>query len=244
MGLAAAAEALRAARDLLLPRDCGVCGDPVTTDVAGNVCAGCLEAFEDLSFEGRRLCRHCALPLRGRRCRPCGRRRLFEHAAAFGVFEGRLRDAVHALKFRPDESLGRDLGRLAARVARETAAFSGADLVVPVPLGRGRLVARGFNQAALLAREVACALGIPLDLVALRRVRASSGQSGSSRAERARNVRGAFVAGAARVRGRTVLLVDDVLTTGATARECARALRAAGCRRVLVLALARAVEGR
>ena len=116
------------------------------------------------------------------------------------------------------------------------------DVVIPVPLHRGRLRWRGFNQAAMLAVAVAGRLGRPLDLSTLTRVRPTPPQTMQNRAERSKNLRRAFaVRRPARVANRRILLIDDVMTTGATADECARTLIAAGARRVDVLTLARAV---
>jgi ComF family protein len=116
------------------------------------------------------------------------------------------------------------------------------DVVIPVPLHRGRLRWRGFNQAAMLAVAVARRLGRPLDLSTLVRVRPTPPQTMQNRAERSKNLRRAFaVKRPAQVASRRILLIDDVMTTGATADECARTLIAAGARRVDVLTLARAV---
>jgi ComF family protein len=119
-----------------------------------------------------------------------------------------------------------------------------ADVVVPIPLHRERLRWRGFNQAVPLARAIAAARGRPVDPFALTRQRPTPPQVGLLGAgDRRRNVRGAFaVRDRERVRGRTVLLVDDVMTTGATAHECAHVLRRAGARAVDVVVLARALD--
>lgn len=233
-----AREALRALRDLVLPRECGVCHDAIGEDVPGRMCAGCLEEIEDLSYEGRVSCRSCARPSSDPRCADCKRTPMFLRASAFGPFDGVLRDAVHALKFEEDANLGRALGRLVARAA-ERLPVAKVDAVVPVPLSFGRLVERGYNQSAILARVVAAAIGKPLELDWLVRTRGSAEQSGSTRAQRRSNVRGAFAARET-VRGRRILLVDDVLTSGATLRACVEALRAKGAKTPYVVVLSRA----
>ncbi len=155
---------------------------------------------------------------------------------AGGLFGGPLADAIHALKYGDRPALARPLGRwLAARIRLPRDA-----LVVAVPLGRRRRLARGYDQAGRLAEQVARAGGAPLLQGALRRVRETPPQVGRSRAARAANVAGAFEADPRRVAGRELVLVDDVVTTGATADAAARALLAAGARRVTVVALARA----
>ena len=230
--------ALRALRDLLLPRECGICRERIDEEIAGRLCGGCLEAIEDASYEGRTLCRHCACPSEGTRCSACRKTRLFSKASAFGPFEGELRRAVHALKFDGDSSLGLALGRLTARAA-ERFPRGRIDAVVPVPLSFERLVERSYNQSAILARVVAKTLRVPLELEWLARTRGAAEQSGSTRAKRRDNVRGAFEA-SPQVAGRRILVVDDVLTSGATLRECVAALDAKDAKPAWVVVLARA----
>jgi ComF family protein len=120
-----------------------------------------------------------------------------------------------------------------------------ADLIIPVPLYRSRLWWRRFNQSAMLAQSVGRLASVPVDCFVLARVRRTSSQVGVSAEQRRKNVAGAFKmlpARAARVKGKSIVVVDDVITTGATAEACARALKRAGGARVDVLALARAVE--
>lgn len=172
---------------------------------------------------------------------PCGACRAspppFDAVRAGGLFGGPLADAIHAFKYGGRPALSRPLG---AWLARQVPVPAGA-IVVSVPLGRARRVARGYDQAALLADALARASGRGVRRLrgALRRIRETPPQVGQSRAERARNVAGAFQARPA-VSGRDLFLVDDVVTTGATAAAAAGALRAAGARSVVVIALARA----
>jgi ComF family protein len=123
--------------------------------------------------------------------------------------------------------------------------FASCQAVAAVPLEPARLRSRGYNQAELLARVVARRLGLPLlPARAFRRVRATATQAGLTRPQRRENVRGAFEAQASAVKDRTILLIDDVMTTGATLDSCAAALRAAGAQRVLALSVARTPEPR
>jgi len=160
----------------------------------------------------------------------------FDWARAAGVYTGPLRDAVQRFKFGRRAALARPL---AALVLEQWApAVPTGAVLVPVPLARARERERGFNQAALLAERVARALDAPLRSRWLARTRATAPQTALNATERRVNVSGAFVASTSAA-GADVVLVDDVLTTGATAAECARALRAAGARSVGVLTVAR-----
>ena len=143
-------------------------------------------------------------------------------------YAGTAKELVHRFKYRADFAAGRVLAALLA--ARVGAALpAGVDLLVPVPLHRRRLAARGFNQAALLARELARRLGPPAAVAALGRVGNTRTLAGLRPEERSRELRGAFaVRQPQRVAGRRVLLVDDVLTTGATAEGCCRAAQGRG----------------
>lgn len=163
--------------------------------------------------------------------------------ATLGPFDGVLRDVVHGLKFQGRRSLAARLGPLLRQAGAP--ALDAADAVVPVPLHPWREWQRGYNQSALLAAT----LGLPVWPL-LRRVRATSPQSTLDARERQRNVRGAFALGswwpwsagraAARIDGRVLVLVDDVLTTGATLDACARVLRQAGAGDVRAITAARA----
>jgi ComF family protein len=157
-------------------------------------------------------------------------------SAAF--FDGPLQSAIHKLKYKGDIILA---DTLAVRMAQVELDAAGNDsLVVPVPLGEARLRSRGYNQAALLARGYADLRGLRLAPKALRRWRETGTQVGLSPAERRANVAGAFEANPRLVGGQTVILVDDVCTTGATLAACAAALMAAGSRAVWGLTLSRA----
>jgi ComF family protein len=161
---------------------------------------------------------------------------------AFGVYGGPLADAVRRLKYGGRPELARPLGQLLRRAARD--AKLRVDVVVPVPLHADRLVERGYNQAALLAREVADELDAPFAPRAIVRTRETRPQARLPRSERVVNVAGAIEPWrAAAVRGKRVALVDDVATTGATLRACALALFEAGATSVTGLVLARADEG-
>jgi ComF family protein len=229
---------LRSVLDLLFPPACQVCRTP-GPDV---LCRTCTDRFRLIRAP---VCDRCGKPLRGPpdllfTCTSCRHRRLyFRHARAVGIYDGPLRDAVHALKFKGRSALSEPLGAMMARVAISDWVLAGSEMVVPVPLHPARQAERGFNQSELLAREVALALRRPLTPRAVQRARPTEAQSGLPLPERRANVRGAFIA--APLTARRVLLIDDVLSTGFTAGACAHALRTSGAQQVVVLTLARSV---
>jgi ComF family protein len=169
-------------------------------------------------------------------------RRYFRKARAFGVYEGTLMEAIHRLKYGGKTALSGPLGALAKEAFYQFWEVGTIDLLLPVPLHIKRLRERGFNQAHLINKKWASVEGIPFDGFTLSRSRWTEPQTSLSRAERRKNVKGAFsLRRPDRVKGKRILLVDDVFTTGATANECARVLLKAGGRWVDVLTLARTV---
>ncbi|MCA9664644.1 MAG: ComF family protein [Myxococcales bacterium] len=238
--------------DLLLPPRCAGCGERLPLlppRLAAGLEGGGLPGFcppcSHSVLENEAPCLRCghgeAAPL----CLACARRAPpFAATVAPYIYGGQLRVALLRFKLANATHLARPLGGLMAPII---VAAAPGDLVVPVPLHRRRLLRRGFNPAALLARS---ALGAaratphsdPLPTLrydALARCSDTVSQAGLSRAERERNVAGAFTADPRRVAGRRVLLVDDVMTTGATAAACAHALAGAGARATVVAVLAR-----
>lgn len=234
---------LRPVLDALLPPRCLACG--ALTAEPGALCAAC---FAGVDFLGPPLCACCGDPFElamepGALCGQCiDRPPRFDRARAVFRYEGSARDLILRFKHADRTDCAPAFARWMLRAAPEL--VTAADLIVPVPLHRARLLHRRYNQAALLALKLDAASGRPgraaPDLLV--RARRTPSQEGRGRAARHRNVKAAFaVADPEAVRDRRVLLVDDVLTTGATVGECARVLKGAGARAVDVLTLARVV---
>jgi ComF family protein len=231
-----------AALDLLYPARCPLCERQLGAGRCDPLCGECVSAVERIPPP---VCATCGWPRPSfgpgpapERCYACLTvPPAYDYARMAGAYAGVLRDALHALKFRGTRALARPL---AALLLEPHGALLGphVDALVPVPLAAERERARGFNQSALLASHLAAASGLPTRPRWLSRRRATRPQTELTAAERARNVAGAFAA-SPRVAGAHVVLVDDIVTTGATVAECARALRAAGARTVGVLAVAR-----
>ncbi len=217
--------------DLLYPPRCAACGEGIASSALGPFCPVCRDAVDPVPPG----CRRCGLPGPDPVCGAClADPPSFASCRAGGLFGGPLADAIHALKYRDRPALARPLGAwLASRVPLPRDAA-----IASVPLGRKRRLSRGYDQAALLARALYRATSLASLPLALARSRETKPQVGRTRADRLRNVRGAFRATSA-VSGRDILLVDDVVTTGATADACGEALMLAGARSVHVVALAR-----
>ena len=196
------------------------------------LCAPC-EA--DLPWLPRERCTVCALPLAtGEVCGTClARPPLFDRVVAPFAYRFPVAQLIHALKYGGRLALARTLGEALARAVPQD-----VDAIVPMPLARGRLVERGFNQALEIARVVAERTGIPLARGAVRKVVDTPPQAALPWGERARNVRRAFVCDAD-LAGARIAVVDDVLTTGATLNELARVLRKGGAASVAGWVVAR-----
>ena len=234
---------LRAALDLALPRLCAACREPVEGQ---GLCPKC---WSKLSFISRPYCERLGIPfvydpgpgilsMEAIADPPAYRR-----ARAAVRFDEISRALVHALKYGDRLDLTPMMGQWLANAGREL--LADADALVPVPLHWRRRWARRFNQSGVLAVAVSAATGVPVAAAALKRVKATAQQVGLSRAERAANVQGAFRVppdGKAAVVGRRLVLVDDVLTSGATLEGCARTLLRAGAANVDVLVFARVAD--
>jgi ComF family protein len=227
--------------NLIFPPQCLNCESRVPTH--GTLCLSCWEA---IAFISDPMCACCGLPFEyavdvNTLCGEC----LQEHppysrARSAFVYNEHSKRLVLKLKYQDDTYLARVYGPWLSKAGRELIAAS--DLIIPVPLHYWRFVSRRYNQSALLAKMLAQFVDKPLLIDGLKRTRATEQQTGLSKKQREDNVRGAFSAHpkhAAAIKGKSVLLIDDVMTTGSTLRHCTKALLKAGAAQVNVLTLAR-----
>ncbi len=229
--------------DLLLPPRCYGCGEEVQKQ--GTLCASC---WSGLRFITNPRCRLCGYPFDyalpdSSLCGAClARPPTYDKAVSALVYDDASRKLILSFKHGDRTETSPSLAQIMAQAGQDC--LEQADLIVPVPLHRGRLFSRRYNQSALLARSLSSISGLPWSPYLLERCKRTTSQGGLNRAQRARNVRDAFRTRrgkAAAVAGRHVLLVDDVLTTGATVEACTSCLRKAGAASILVLTLARVV---
>jgi ComF family protein len=228
-------------RELLFPSVCLGC-ENVFPDATGHFCRDCTAA---LTSDPHRTCPRCCSSVgefanTDKGCPRCrGEKFPYESASRLGLYDGLLRDVILRMKHAPGETLAECVGSIWAECAEVRFREAKADVVIPVPLHWRRKWWRGFNQSEALADAVAARLGLPHEPGWLRRVRATPAQTTVSAAQRRENLRGAFAASRrAQLAGKSVLLIDDVLTTGTTAGEAARALLEKGAARVVVAVLA------
>ncbi len=223
---------LWSALDVLFPPVCGGCGS------AGS--RWCVECQTQVQILNGTVCDVCGLPqdVSGV-CGVCKADRPRFHALrAWAVFEDPVRKALHGLKYRRDVALGDALAAHMAHYVREL--NWDMDMIIPIPLGRQRLKERGYNQVGMIAKPLAVALNVQFAPNTLVRSKETRSQVGLSKPERRQNVRGAFQAGA-EVKGRNILVLDDVSTTGSTLSSSAEALYASGAKKVYALTVARAL---
>ena len=233
---------LRAGLDVVLPPLCPSCRAPL-----GGGAGLCADCWSKLSLIEPPYCARLGIPFVYDpgpgllSMEAIANPPTYQRARAAVRYDDVARTLVHALKYQDRTDLAPAMGRWMARAGHEL--LDEADALVPVPLHWQRAWGRRYNQSGALARVIARQSGVKFASEALRRVRPTEQQIGLSRSQRASNVQGAFkVADPARVKGKTVILVDDVLTTGSTAEACARTLRRAGATRVELVSWARVVK--
>ncbi|HVB33327.1 MAG TPA: ComF family protein [Patescibacteria group bacterium] len=234
-----------AVASILFPAPCYVCRQPLGTASRIPICAACLNSLRRIESP---ICRQCGRPFPSGLgppaspiCRACARGIYgFDLARSLARYDRTLERVVTLLKYSPVAPLGSWLALEIEPVIRAEPVWEKVNWVVPVPLDHSRLRQRGYNQAELIARPLAGRLGLPIATNLLRRLRPRPAKQKLSRRERWETVRGAFEARpGSEVDNSRILLVDDVLTSGATLDACARTLRSAGAEAVYAVTVAR-----
>ena len=228
---------------LLFPQSCVLCGAWVNNPDLSPVCRPCLSSLPKHSGP---MCRYCGICLPATLaeafavCSACRQQRyLFDRARSVGPYQGALRELIHKYKFEGFRRLAKPLAAMLEGVIAGDPDFPAADWILPAPLHPTRRRERGFDQTLQLASSLSASLRIPV-FSGLRRIRPTAPQFGLDHDERARNVRGAFALSGGQLSDRTILVVDDVMTTGATINEICRLLREqASPKQIVALTLAR-----
>lgn len=245
----------------LFPSDCRICRKPLVNISRLPICPDCLAQIHAISCEVCAICGESIATPYALGAQPekllCGACRQdeppFTKAVAYGSYNGNLRELIHLLKYEQVKPVAQVLGAMLAEAIEriEDALPAEGVVVVPVPLHKNKRRQRAFNQAEMIARAAldllkkkdAAVQTWILNKKALERCRATQSQIGLTRAQRRENMRGAFAAAHPKaVQNRTVLLIDDVVTTGTTVAECARILRKAGASKVYVASVARTLK--
>nr|WP_169193672.1 ComF family protein [Anaplasma platys] len=226
---------------VFFPKICANCSS--VCEASSIVCSAC---YQNISFIERPLCVLCAMPLDNTTCSKCihcvAKPSYIAEIAAVFEYNAHAQNMVLRLKYFDDTT--HVAGYAQWMYHKGFALLHRADLIVPVPIHRLRLLSRKYNQSVLLARQIGWLSSKPLEVFALRKTRNTLPQNSLTAAQRAQNVLGSFTVTDARlVRGKVVILVDDVITTGATIQACAHALIDAGAREVLALTLGRTLPG-
>ncbi|MCI0351659.1 MAG: ComF family protein [Acidobacteriales bacterium] len=240
--------ALNSLSAVILPATCKLCQTQVEDLRLGVVCQSCWDSLKVIEAPWCGVCGYAfpskAIDPNQALCGAC-RRGLyrFDVARAYGPFQDSLREIIHHLKYGRHPSLARPLAVRLTSVYEAHRHSLQADWLIPVPLHPARERERGFNQAVEISRHFSRLAGVPLAWRWLLRTRPTQVQAGLTRRERRSNVNGAFdVSKGAEIQGKTLLVIDDVFTTGATLNECARILKQRGAAKVAVLSVARVIK--
>ena len=233
-----AASILHSLLDFALPPRCAGCGT-----IVDDVDSFCGECWRQLEFLGSGGCARCGLPLKATDAETCGaclaKPPRLDRIRAAVAYDDVSRSIAIRLKYGRKVALARTMSRYMRPLLGDIPEQA---LLVPVPLHRRRLWQRGFNQSAIVARDLSRRTGLPVAVDVLRRVRPTPPLKGMNMRQRRRTVAGAFRANSTELRGRTIVLIDDVFTTGSTANACARVLKRAGAARVDLISWARVVR--
>jgi ComF family protein len=230
----------------IFPHVCEFCGEREAGPAASYICQHCRDHPRAIKKVLPPICKICGLWYEGAitldfACRNCSDLELeFTSARAAVQFAGLAKEVIHRFKYGRNEWFEPFLAELLIEAATPELRFEPVDLIVPIPLHVRKRRSRGFNQAERISARLSAAIGVPFDAKLVERIRDTNSQAGLDRDDRVENVKGAFkYAGAARLKGQRILLIDDVLTTGLTASACAKELRKNGAGDVRVWTVAR-----
>lgn len=230
--------------NIIYPPRCNICGDFLHIPHENPyICETCIKGFKIINPP---ICSICGIPFESdteedHPCERCIRKRPFyDRLRALYLYENGIMEAVHKMKYSGKSYIAKSLAPLLASFAMEWLDDIHDMLMVPVPLHPRKLRQRGFNQSLILARGISLILNSELDILSFRRIKFTRSQTGLNMDERRKNVKNAFeLKDGKHYKGKSVILVDDVATTGNTMNECARILKKGGCEKVYGLVLAR-----
>jgi len=227
--------------DVIFPADCKICGNKLGKDRKGCICGNCWSKIKIIKPP---FCVYCGKQLFSHDesfCADCTRERFsFVDNRSVGIYEGVLKEGIHLLKYKSYSSLAKYFGELMVNFIEENGGVDDIDCIIPVPMYKKKQNKRDYNQAELLGRYLAEYFKIPLFTDVLIRVKETSPQHELSREERFLNVKDVFgVINSHKIKWACILLVDDILTTGATADECSKVLLGSGAFQIRVFTLAR-----
>ncbi|MGB2698055.1 MAG: ComF family protein [Candidatus Zixiibacteriota bacterium] len=218
--------------DFVLPSHCITCGNYLSQQER-IVCDVCWDNLEVLPSPFCPVCKNI-LEQGNLLCRICTERKNLCAVRSLGVFDNYYQKMIHGFKYQQKMSLGQRLGKRLGEKLKDDKLTSGFDCIIPVPLHSTRKRERGFNQSEILAQELSDVTHIPVLKKVLKRTRNTKDQTKLTPEERIENVRGAFtLKDPEKIEGKKIILVDDVMTTGATLEECAIVLREAGVERIM-----------
>ncbi|MEF9426989.1 MAG: ComF family protein [Candidatus Mariimomonas ferrooxydans] len=219
---------------IFFPEFCPVCKKPSTDHYTAPICPDCWQKIQP--YRGH-ICNKCGKPLvfDVTACGNCIKDEpVFKSARSFGIYEGSLKTAINIFKYHHIKRLAKPLSNIILRSELPL-----VDVIIPVSLHKKRLRQKEFNQSALIAKNIAKALGIPMIVDCLIKIRDTIPQVGLSAKDRKKNIKNTFgLKKVNLIKGKNIMLVDDVYTTGATARECSKVLRKAGINDIYVITLA------
>lgn len=223
---------------IFFPRTCFCCGRDIERKKQALLCPAC---SKNLKTPGELVCKRCGLPLPsgGAHCFNCRGSKAAKYKCSFIrsalIFNEPSRALIHAFKYEKFSSIAKFFAPLMYKTYRENPPYFEAEIIAPIPIHKSRLRKRGFNQARLLAEELSKYNNIPVEDILIRKHKTKS-QTSLNKIQRKENIKDAFeLKKGCNIKGKAIILIDDVCTTGATLEECAKVLKSAGAREVLAL---------